>query len=77
MTQNEAQTVALLMEQHRGHVHVFADGSALWSPAPPDPAIYPFPDDCPVSIPCTPRSYGAARIAYKQALKALRLRGIR
>lgn len=77
MTENEAHTVALIMERREGHVHVFADGSGRWAPQPPDPRVYPFPDDCPVSIPCAPRSYGAARTAYRQAVKALRLRGIR
>lgn len=77
MTSNEANTVALLMEHRTGHVHVFADGSALWSALPADPARYVFADDCPVSVPCQPRTYGAARVAFRQAMKTLRARGIR
>lgn len=77
MTTNEAHTVALLMERRSGHVHVFCDGSGLWSAGLPDPGAYTFPDDCPASIPCKPRSYGAARLAYKQAIRTLRARGIR
>jgi hypothetical protein len=77
MNQNELQAVALILEHQRGHVYVFADGSARWADVPPNPKAYPFPDDCPANIPCAPFSYAAARNVYKQAIKSLRLRGVR
>jgi hypothetical protein len=72
----ESEAVALLLQHAAGWVHVYADGSSRWSTAKPDPSKYWDPSDVPESIACERRSYGQARLAFSQALKRLRARGI-
>jgi hypothetical protein len=73
----EAQAVALLLEHPTaGWVHVFCDGSSLWSASPPNPAQFWDPGDVPESIACQRRSYHQARTAFAAAIKRLRGRGI-
>lgn len=72
----EPQAVAILLQNHQGWVHVYADGSSRWSPAPPDPNNYWDPGDVPEPIACQRRSYQQARAAFTGALKRLRARGV-
>lgn len=72
----EPQAVALLLQNPEGWVHVYADGSSRWSPAPPNPRLYWDASDVPEPIPCRGHSYNQARLAFANALKRLRNRGV-
>lgn len=72
----EPQAVALLLQHPDGWVHVYADGSSRWAPAPPNPGQFWDPTDVPEPIPCQRRSYNQARLAFANALKRLRNRGV-
>jgi hypothetical protein len=72
----EPRAVALLLEHKKGWVHVFSDGSSLWSDALPDPGRYWDPADVPEAIVCQKRTYEQARGAFAGAVRRLRARGI-
>lgn len=74
---SEARAVALMLQYTNGFVHVYADGSANWSPDPPDVKAWPFPEDVPEGIGLVRRlGYQQARAEYRNALKRLRHRGV-
>jgi hypothetical protein len=73
---SEAQAVALLLENRFGFVHIYADGSANWSPDAPVPANWPFAEDCPEGVPVTRRNYTQARTVFRHAVQKLRRRGV-
>lgn len=75
-TLSEAEAVALLLEHRDGYVHVYADGSANWSPKPPSSSDWPFAEDCPEALPVRKYSYPQARLLYRGAIKRLRARGV-
>jgi hypothetical protein len=72
----EARAVALMLQHTDGFVHVYADGSANWSPEKPEAAAWHFAEDVPEGVPVRRFSYQQARTEYRNALKRLRNRGV-
>ena len=72
----EPEAVALLLKHTSGFVHVYTDGSSVWSPDPPNASGYWDPGDVPESVACQRRTYQQARVAFSLALKRLRARGL-